>query len=426
MMRRERWQQVPPGMRDLLPGESTRARAVTDGMLLRMQRWGYQEVVTPTIEYFDTLVRGEGTEAGDRLFKLVDRGGELLALRPEMTTPVARLITTHLRGQPLPLRLAYAGQVFRGSETGSGRLREFPQVGCELIGAGTLEADAEIVALAVDALAASGAPACSISLGHVGFLRGMLGGLALPAEGDREVRALLYQKDFVGLRGILDRYGVPAERAEALAQLPVLSGSGAIQDARRLAATPDSRQVLRDLEALVEILSAYGVGDTVRVDLSIIRDFDYYTGIVFEGHTASLGFPLLGGGRYDRLLDGFGAPYPATGLAVRVDRVLASSSGPGEPAWAPDVAVTFGGGDRAEALRLARTLREHNLAVTVELLGRPWEEMAREAIAAGVPRAILVAGGRAVIREGGGRERSMPVAELLNRSAAGRGTPWIS
>ena len=110
MARRERWQQVPPGMRDLLADESARARAITGRILSCMRRWGYREVVTPTIEYFDTLVRGEGTQAGDRLFKLVDRGGELLALRPEMTTPVARLVTTHLRGRPLPLRLAQVGR----------------------------------------------------------------------------------------------------------------------------------------------------------------------------------------------------------------------------------------------------------------------------------------------------------------------------
>lgn len=412
MLRRERWQQVPPGMRDLLPGESSRARRVSDRILSQMQRWGYREVVTPTMEYFDTLIRGEGTEAGDRLFKLVDRGGELLALRPEMTTSVARLITTHLRGHPLPFRVAYAGQVFRGSETGSGRLREFPQVGCELIGAGTLEADAEIVALAVEALEASGTQGCSISLGHVGFLQGMLAGLALPDEGAREVRAFLYQKDFVGLRAILDRYGIPATRADALSQLPVLSGPGAIHDARRLAGTAESERVLGDLEDLMKRLAAYGVGDIVRVDLSIIRDFEYYTGIVFEGHTSALGYPLLGGGRYDRLLEGFGAAYPATGFAVRVDRVLASS-GPGESTWTPDVAVTFADGARVEALRLASALRERDLSVTVEILGRPWDEVAREAIAAGVPRVILVAGARAVVRETRGRERSMTVADLL-------------
>src|SRR2546430_8751593 len=112
MARRERWQQVPPGMRDLLADESAGARAITGRILSCMRRWGYREVVTPTIEYFDTLVRGEGTQAGDRLFKLVDRGGELLALRPQMTTPAARLVTPHLRTRPLPLRLPYAGQGF--------------------------------------------------------------------------------------------------------------------------------------------------------------------------------------------------------------------------------------------------------------------------------------------------------------------------
>jgi ATP phosphoribosyltransferase regulatory subunit len=389
-----------------------------------MRRWGYREIVTPSIEYLDTLVRGEGTEAGDRLFKLVDRGGELLALRPEMTTPVARFVTTHLRDHPLPLRVAYAGQVFRGSETGSGRLREFPQVGCELVGAGTLEADAEIVALAVEALAASGGPACSVSLGHVGFLRGMLAGLVLPGDGDRQVRAFLYQKDFVGLRGILDRYGVPAARADALTRLPVLSGRGAIEEARRLAATSESHQVLRDLEDLVNRLAAYVVGDAVRLDLSIIRDFDYYTGIVFEGHTPALGFALLGGGRYDRLLDGFGLPYPATGFAVRVDRVLAASPD-AQSVWGPDVAVAFAKEDRIEALRLATALRERDLSVTVEVLDRPWEENARAALAAGAPRAVLVAGGRAIVRERHGGERTVAFVDLFEQ-VTGRDPSWPS
>jgi ATP phosphoribosyltransferase regulatory subunit len=411
-VRRERWQQVPPGTRDLPSGEAARARAVIDRVLSRMRRWGYREIVTPSIEYLDTLVRGEGTEAGDRLFKLVDRGGELLALRPEMTTPVARFVTTHLRDHPLPLRIAYAGQVFRGSETGSGRLREFPQVGCELVGAGTLEADAEIVALAVEALAASGAPGSSISLGHVGVLRGMLAGLVLPDDGDRQVRAFLYRKDFVGLRDILERYGVPASRADALTRLPVLSGPGAIDEARRLAGTAETHQVLRDLEELIDRVAAHGVAGAVRVDLSVIRDFDYYTGIVFEGHTPALGFALLGGGRYDRLFDGFGLPYPASGFAIRVDRVLAATPQADSPRG-PDVAVAFAGEDRAEALRLAAALRARDLSVTVEVLDRPWPENAQAALAGGTPRAVLVTGGRAIVRERRGGERTVALGDLL-------------
>lgn len=162
------------------------------------------------------------------------------------------------------------------------------------------------------------------------------------------------------------------------------------------------------------MLAAYGVGDIVRVDLSIIRDFEYYTGIVFEGHTSALGYSLLGGGRYDRLLEGFGAPYPATGFAVRVDRVLASSD-PGESGWTPDVAVTFADGARVDALRLAGALRERELSVTVEILGRPWDEVAREAIAAGVPRVVFVAGARAIVREARGPERSVALADLLTQ-----------
>jgi ATP phosphoribosyltransferase regulatory subunit len=424
-MLHERWQQIPAGMRDLLPAEAARVRRVIGDILVRMARWGYREVVTPTLEYLDVLVRGEGAEAGDRLFKLVDRGGELLALRPEMTVPVARLASTRLRGEPRPLRLAYAGQVFRGREAGSGRLREFPQVGCELIGSGTLEADAEIVALAVEALAAAGAPQFSVSLGHVGFLRGLLAGLDLPEEAARDVRALLYRKDFVELGSVLARHGAPRRSVEALEALPRLRGPSALGEARRLVDGREGRDVLRDLEDLKGVLQAYGVGDTVEIDLSIIRDFEYYTGIVFEGHTAAVGAPLLGGGRYDGLLERFGAPCPATGFAVRVERVLAAA--PDEPQTRDGhVSVAFVEGGRDDALRVARTLRTRRLVVTVEILGRPWEQVAREAIAGGASRAVLVRPGSALVREADGRERSVGLADLLALSGTEGDRAWTS
>jgi ATP phosphoribosyltransferase regulatory subunit len=422
----ERWQQIPAGTRDLLPQEAAGVRAVTDAVLRVAARWGYREVATPTVEYLEALVRGEGPGAGDRLFKLIDRGGEVLALRPEMTTPVARLVATRLGDEPRPLRLAYAGQVFRGRDAGSGRLREFPQVGCELIGAGTVEADAEIVALAVEALRAGrrlpwsreterGAVAqCSLSLGHVGVLRAILAGLDLPEDDATAVRGFLYQKDFVGIRDVLDRRGAAAGTMEALLTLPALRGPTAIAEARRLVELPDGQRALSELAELEEILRAYGVGDAVTIDLSIIRDFDYYTGIVFEGHTASLGVPLLGGGRYDRLVDRFGAPCPATGFAVRVERLLAVA--PRAPdRWAPDVAVAFTDGGRNDAVACARALRARGLVVTVEVLGRPWEEVAREAIDRGTGRVVLVGPATVVVREADGSERAMPAAkpELL-------------
>lgn len=424
----DRWQQIPSGTRDLLPPEAARVRAAIDGIMREMARWGYREVTTPTLEYLDVLVRGEGTEAGDRLFKMIDRGGELLALRPEMTTSVGRLVATRMRGEPLPLRLAYAGQVFRGREAGSGLLREFPQVGCELIGAQTLEADAEIVALAVEALRAAGGPGSllgdgtplapsgavqpSLSLGHVGVLQGILAGLDLPDAEGAAIRSLLYQKDFVGIRDLLDRRHAPPRIVDALLALPTLRGATAITEARRLVTSPAGQQVLRNLTELGEILDAHGVGDAVTIDLSIIRDFDYYTGIVFEGHTPSLGVPLLGGGRYDRLLERFGASYPATGFALRVERLLAAMPEEEDP-WAPDVVVAFAGQGRDEALAYARAMRRRNLTVTVEVLGRPWDEVARDAIARGAGRAVLVRPGTAVVRTAAGAEQRIPMTDLL-------------
>lgn len=407
----ERWLQIPSGLRDLSPDDTARARAASQRILVQMARWGYREVTTPTLEYLDVLVRGEGAETGDRLFKLVDRRGEVLALRPEMTTPVARLVATRMRGEPLPVRLAYAGQVFRGAESGPGRLREFAQVGCELIGSRTLEADAEIVALAVESLAAAGVEEFSVSLGHVGFLRDILAGLGLADPEEAAVRALLYQKDFVGLRALLERRGTSAKSVDALLALPVLRGPDAVAEARRLAGTPEGREVVRDLVEVQGMLDAYGVGGSVTVDLSIIRDFDYYTGIVFEGHTAALGVPLLGGGRYDRLLERFGAAHPATGFAVRIDRVLAAGR-TGTEAWAPDVVLAFADGSRDAALVCARDLRARAFVVTVEVLGRRWEDVAQEALARGAGRAVLVRRDTAVVRDADGGEREVAVADL--------------
>jgi len=410
-MRLERWQQIPTGTRDLLPDETARVRQVATGVLERMRRWGYREVTTPTLEYLDVLVWGEGSAAGDQLFKLVDRGGEILALRPEMTTSVARLVATRLRTAPLPLRLAYAGQVFRWREAGSGRLREFPQVGCELIGAGTLEADAEIVALAVEALAAAGVGQFSISLGHVGFLRALLAGLHLPESELEDAQALLYQKDFVGLRALLERHHADASHVNALLALPTLRGPAALEEARRLVDAPEVQAVLSDLAGLERMLRAYGVWDAVTVDLSIIRDFEYYTGIVFEGHTAALGVPLLGGGRYDRLLERFGVSWPATGFAVRVERVLsADESGAG--GWAPDAVVAFENGSRDAALACARALRDRGLTVAVEVQGRTWDDVADEALARGTGRALLVRGQTVVVRERGGEERTVALEDV--------------
>ncbi len=352
-----RWQHVPDGTRDLVPAEAERLATLDGGLKDEFRRWGYRQVATPTLEFLDTILRGAGPGIQDELFKIVDAGGELLALRPEMTVPIARLAATRLlRDGPRPLRLAYVARVFRGQEAGRGRLREFTQAGVELLGEGTLDGDAEVIALAAQCLLRADVPGAVVSVGHLGFVNDVLA--RLPAEERADVRGRLYRREFAGIESAVG----DASIARLLAALPDLHGADAIERARPLAETPARRAALDDLEALLARLSDYGVRSSIVVDLSIIRDLSYYTGVVFEAYSPAAGLPLLGGGRYDGLLARFGAECAATGFALGLERVLTAS-----PAASTGDGLLLVGRDdqRGEVTRRAAALRQAGVAVTV-------------------------------------------------------------
>ncbi len=359
-----RWRQVPAGMRDLTAVEVAQRRRVESRLIDVFARWGYVEVATPTLEYMDTITRGAGPAAGDRLLKLVDSGGEVLALRPEMTVPLARLAGTRLwAAGSRPLRLSYVCSVFRGQERGSGMAREFTQAGVELIGDGSAYADAEIIGLAGSALRAAGIGEPLIAIGHAGFLRGILSGL--PPATSEAVRDLLYRQAFAELDAAL-----PAGPDLAgLRLLPALRGEGALARARAFATAEESRRALDALEDVAALARRYDSGVRVEVDLAQIRDFDYYTGVVFEAHAPRSGVPLLGGGRYDALIERFGHGAPATGFAIGIDHVLDAQ----EPSSAetPPIVVVFAQDGYANAVRAATRLRDAGLAAVTAAAGDP-------------------------------------------------------
>jgi ATP phosphoribosyltransferase regulatory subunit len=355
---RARWRQVPVGMRDQTADEVAARRRIETKLLEVFRRWGYEEIATPTLEYLDTLVHGAGPGVGDRLLKLVDAGGEVLTLRPEMTVPLARFAATRLLpARRWPLRLAYAATVFRGQERGSGRLREFTQAGVELVGDGGLHADIEVIALAGDALRAAGMPGASISVGHAGFLRGVLA--TLPDDAADTARDLLYRRAFAELGRL-----IPAGPALSMLRvLPTLRGPGALERARPLATARESQEALDVLAEVLEGVAVHSLAVRVEVDLGLIRDFDYYSGVVFEAHGPRAGMALLGGGRYDTLLARFGQAAPATGFAVGVEHVLeATAPRDGRPR---PIAVLFASAAYALAARAAASLREAGFVVVL-------------------------------------------------------------
>lgn len=353
-----RWQQLPRGMRDWKPADLAALRSLEAALRGEFTRWGYREVATPALETFDAVSRGVGDVAPDALFKVLDRSGEILVLRPDMTVPLARLVAM---GDPADAdaRYCYFASVFRGQEPTRGGQRQFHQAGVERIGRGGPDADAELIALAVAALEIAGGGDFQIGIGHAGFLRALLAESGLDTEDQQTAQSLLIRRDFVTLRALLAESPPPI--ADLVLALPELRGEAAL---RRAAAVPAAAVSLAELREVVEALAAYAVADRVEIDLGLIRDFDYYSGVVFEGYARGHGLTLLGGGRYDGLLSRFERALPAIGFAIETERVLAWRGADGF-ASAP-LRVAYTASRRRDALLVTRSLRARGHAVAAD------------------------------------------------------------
>jgi len=318
---------IPSGMRDLLPEEARQRRELENRLVDVFTGWGYQEVATPTLEFYDTLAVEMDAELDSQLYRFFDRDGRLLVLRPDMTTPIARLVATRLRHFSLPLRLFYIANVFRYESPQAGRLREFAQAGVELVGWGEAQADAEVIALAVKALSQAGLRDFQISVGQIQLFNAFMEELRIPEARVRAVKSAVARKDLVALEHLLQEDPILNSHKEEIREVFDLRGGiEVLAKARHLLKSSCFQQALSRLEEVYEHLVKLEVAEMVCLDLGLLRGFEYYTGIVFEGYTADLGFTICGGGRYDNLLGKFGYPCPATGFALGLDRLLLALS----------------------------------------------------------------------------------------------------
>ncbi len=397
---------LPEGVRDLLFADAEAWRLLEAELRQTWSSWGYREIIVPTFEYAGTLATDVGAEIDAELYRFFDRHGRTLALRADMTIPTARVVGTRLYDQPLPLRIAYVGSVFRYEPPRAGRQHEFTQAGVELIGAQSRAADAETVALAVEALRSSGLPEFKVTLGHVGFFRGLLAALCLPDKVSGHLRQAVNRKAEAELGALLAQSPeAPRDARDALLALPRLTGgTDVFSEAARHCVHPMMEGALDDLRRVSALLDAYGVSGEVSYDFSEVRDLDYYTGITYEGFAPGLGFSLISGGRYDDLVGHFGPPLPAVGWALTLDRVLVAKElqGVEHPEPAPDVLLSAEG--CAECLRWARSARRLGLRVEVDPLGLGSDELWKSAQERGIPRVLWHTDGKGLIfRDGSGQ-----------------------
>lgn len=312
---------IPPGTRDILPDEMRELRRLHLAMVDVFERHGYGEVATPAIEYDEVLARGDGRTA-DSAYRFFDERGDLLALRSDMTVPIARLVASRYEGAEMPLRLCYLANAYRAVRPQRGQMREFAQAGVELIGLPAPVGTAEVIEVLEAALDGAGLDRAIIGLGDADLFRQLLAEFGVEGAARDSILGRLAAHDLVGLEVELSELsGVSAEQvATCIALSQLRGGKEVLDEARALGGAAVERATARLGETLAA-LEARGAADRVQIDLGLLRDLGYYSGAILEVYDPALGHVLGGGGRYDGLLKRFGVDQPAAGFALYLERV---------------------------------------------------------------------------------------------------------
>jgi ATP phosphoribosyltransferase regulatory subunit len=312
---------IPPGTRDVLPDEMRELRRLHLALIEVFESRGYGEVSTPAIEYDEVLARGDG-RTGDGAYRFFDERGDLLALRSDMTVPIARLAATRYSNAEQPLRLCYLANAFRAVRPQRGQMREFTQAGVELIGAPAPQGTVEVVEVLEAALDVTGLTRAVIGLGDADLFRQLLAEFGVEGEARDSILTRLAMHDLVGLEAELTELdGIGEEQAATCVALSQLrGGSEVLARARELGGAAVERATAR-IQETYEALQERGVAERVQIDLGLLRDLGYYSGAILEVYDPALGHVLGGGGRYDGLMKRFGLDLPAAGFSLYMERV---------------------------------------------------------------------------------------------------------
>lgn len=319
---------TPEGVRDIYNEECEKKLELQDRLHKALKRHGYHSIQTPTFEFFDIFGKEVGTIPSSELYKFFDREGNTLVLRPDITPSIARSAAKYFMDEEMPIRLSYMGNTFINNHSYQGRLKESTQLGAELIGDDTVDADAEMIAMAIDALKSSGLKDFQISVGHVEFFRGLMEAAGLSEEQEEVIRELIANKNFFGVEEEISDCSMNQNLKELFGMLgTIYDNAASFEEAKTYAADyPRVYKAIRRLEDLDAVLKIYGVDKYVTYEFGMLSSYHYYTGVIFAGYTYGSGEPVVKGGRYDKLLTYFGKDAASIGFAIVVDQLMAAIS----------------------------------------------------------------------------------------------------
>ncbi|NLM10657.1 MAG: ATP phosphoribosyltransferase regulatory subunit [Clostridiaceae bacterium] len=384
---------TPEGMQDILFEQCYFKRKLENSIRKLFLQSGYMEVETPTVEFYDVFSGSQNLIPQEDMFKFTDPQGRILVLKPDMTIPVARVAATKLKENLWPVKVFYIGNTFSYNEMGGGKQKEYTQAGVEVLGVSSPEADAEIIALAIQALKKAGIEEFQIDIGQVDFFRGLMEQSGLSESEAEEVRELIDKKDFVGVEQLVNRHAIDSELKELILNIPRYFGSTDIID--ELARKKVSGKALKALDYLKKILAIlddWGFGQHVSVDLGMVQSLNYYTGIVFRGFTYGVGYPVLSGGRYDNLIQRFGKDCPATGFSLGINMIMTALERQGKLPAPPQVGyhVIYHKDARKKAFSVLNELRQKGETAELDIASMDIERAKVYAKNKGINKIIVI------------------------------------
>lgn len=360
---------TPEGVRDIYGNEYARKLEVESRLRRCAGLYGYEEIQTPTFEFFDVFSREIGTTPSRELYKFFDKEGNTLVLRPDFTPSIARCAAMYFGEMSHSLRFSYMGNTFANTSNLQGKLKEVTQMGAELIGEDSVEADAEIISMVIEALKALGLKSFRVSVGEVEYFKGLCEEAGLDEETEYALRSFISGKNYFAAQELLDDRKVQEPYRSRLLKIADMFGDmWDLHEAREQAGNARSLAAVTRLEELYRVLKSYGVEQYVAFDLGLLSKYNYYTGVVFKAYTFGLGDAVVKGGRYDRLLRQFGKDAPAIGFCMVVDDLMEALeyqnvNYPAEESvqilsYSPQTPLSF-----EENLKLAQKLRQEGKRV---------------------------------------------------------------
>lgn len=360
---------TPEGVRDIYNEECAKKMKMQEKLQTMLKQYGYHAIQTPTFEFFDIFGQEIGTTPSRDLYKFFDREGNTLVLRPDITPSIARSVTKYFAEEDMPIRLWYQGNTFINNSSYQGRLKESTQLGAELIGDNSVEADGEIISMIVSLLQTAGLKEFQVSIGHIDFFKGLVKEAKLNEETIEELITLISNKNFFGVEEIVDTLQITEELKTLFYSLGKLYDTAELLTELEQAASsyPVIFESIKRLKGLYEVLTFYGIEKYVTIELGMLSSYQYYTGIIFAGYTFGSGEPIVKGGRYDDLLPYFGKNAASIGFALVIDQLLLALSRQKIeiPLKKRGELIVYKGDKQKEAIFLAQRLRSQGQEITL-------------------------------------------------------------